>query len=311
MSQAKGNSSGKINAPLWTWLLAGTVALVFIAVSYYSFIQFTHFDQFNPKRLASFAFPRDEKVLNIAVIGTSLTYCALYKDADMERFAKGRGLNIRFLRFSLAGGSLNDFYELTEAVVHSGADMIFIEAAIFGLDMGNEKTKYDRFRYYLRHGGTKLLARLPFVTKRRPLAGLNENYIDIEPSGNPFFGQNHEKEAELYLDNISQFRIRDFSEGKKFAPLFNLARSRGQVVVFLDLSRSRNAWDMLPANFEGMLSKTMGCYEKVYGMYYLRFPYRLPLEYFRDFAHFGAKGRRFYSEWFLDNLASLPGGAGK
>ena len=55
----------------------------------------------------------------------------------------------------------------------------------------------------------------------------------------------------------------------------------------------------------------MGRYEKAYGIHYLRFPYRLPLDYFQDFAHLGPKGRRFYSEWFLANLASLSGDAGK
>ena len=54
----------------------------------------------------------------------------------MESFANGRGVKIRFLRFTLDGGSLGDFYDLSEAVISSGADIICFEAAIFGLDMG-------------------------------------------------------------------------------------------------------------------------------------------------------------------------------
>ena len=311
MSNAKVASSKKNNAPLWIWVAAGALALLFLGVSYCWFFQADSYEQFNPKRLESFAAPGSKKTLRVAVIGTSLTCNAFYKDDAMERLAKDRGRNIRFLRFTLGGGSLNEFYDLSEAVINSAADIIFFEAAIFGLAMGNDNVTLDRYRYYLRHGGTRFLARLPFVPKRRRSEKQNENYTDIEPSLTPFSGQNPEEETELYLERISRFRIRDFSEGKKFASLFRLAKARGKVVVMLDLSRSKKAWDMLPAGFEGEFAQTMRHYEKDAGISYLRFPQRLPLNYFQDYAHFGAKGRRLYSEWFLANLGSLSGEARK
>lgn len=311
MSYANVASSNKFNAPLWTWVAAGCLALLFFGVSYYCFFQANSYLQFNPRRLERFTSLEDEKTLKVAVIGTSLTGSAFYKDEDMERFAKGRGLKIRFLRFTLGGGRLNEFYELSETVVNSGADLICFEAAIFGLAMGNDNVTLDRYRYYLRHGGTRLLARLPFVSERHRPEMQNENYTAEQLSHPPVSGQNLEMETWLYLKRISQFRVRDFSEGKKFASLLNLARERGKVVVFLDLSRSKNAWDMLPAGFEGEFVQTMRQYENVSGVSYLKFPQRLPLDYFQDFAHFNDKGRKVYSEWFLNNLPSLSGAVGK
>ncbi len=311
MPKAKNTNTGKNGAPLWVWLAAATVALVFIGVSYHSFLQICYFDQFNPKRLERFAQPGAEKALKIAVIGTSLTRNALYKDEDMDRLAKDRGMNIRFLRFTLDGGRLGNFYDLSEEVVHSKADIIFFEAALFGLDRGDVDEIWARHRRSLRHEAVDLLTRLPFVPEKRRSQEINANYTTIEISPVPFSGKNQEKETGLYLKRVSRFRIRDFSEGKRFAALFRLARARGKVVEFLDLSRSREAWAMLPANFEDLFDATMANYEKVYGIRYLRFPYRLPIEYFEDFAHFGTTGRKFYSAWFLTNLAAPSGDAGK
>lgn len=311
MLSATVASSKKARAPLWTWVAAGTCALFFLGVSYYCFYRADSYRHFNPQRLEGFRSPEDEKALRVAVIGTSLTGNAFYKDEVMERFAKERGLQIRFLRFTLGGGSLKEFYEISEAVINSGADLICFEAAIFGLAMGNDNEILDRYRYYLRHGGTRLLARLPFVPERRRPEKLNENYTERVLTPRAASGQSTAQETELYRNRIARFRIRDFSEGKKFASLFRLARERGQVVVFLDLSRSKKAWDMLPADFEDAFVQTMREYEKAFGMPYLRFSPRLPLEYFEDFAHFNDKGRKLYSEWFLANLAPLSGDAGK
>jgi len=311
MSNAKVASSNKISAPLWTWVAAGTLALLFLGVSYYWFFRADSSQHFNPQRLERFTCQEDEKTLRVAVIGTSLTSNAFYKDEDMERFAKDRGLQIRFLRFTLAGGQLGEFYDLSEEVINSGADIVFFEAAIFGIDLGTADVKLDRYRYYLRHGGTKLLARLPFVPERQRSERHNENYSAIDLPLTPIFGATPDKAAGQYRKTASQFRIRNFAEGETFAALFSQAKQKGKVVVFLDLSRSKMAWDMLPAGFEGEFVQTMRQYEKVYGISYLRFPQRLPLDYFQDFAHFNDKGRKIYSEWFLANLASRSGEAGK
>jgi len=311
MSFAKAASTNKVSAPLWTWIAAGTFALLFFGISFCWFFRANTFEHFNPKRLESFTCRGGGKTLRVAVIGTSLTRHAFFKDEDMERFARDRGLQIHFLRFTLGGGSLEEFYDLSTAVINSGADVICFEAAIFGLEMGNDNVMLDRYRYYLRHGGTKFLARLPFVPKRHRSENQNENFAETELTTNPVFEQNPEKEKELYLERSSQFRIRDFSEGKKFAPLFLMAKARGKTVVFLDLSRSNKAWDMLPVDFEDEFFRPMRQYEKAYGIPCLRFPYRLPLDYFQDFAHFGPKGRKLYSEWFLANLATLSGDTGK
>lgn len=313
MSHAIGSPLNKSSAPLWTWITAGALALIFLAVSYFWFFRADSFQHFNPQRLESFACRDGQNTLRIAVIGTSLTANALYKDDVMENFAKARGTKISFLRFTLSGGSLNEFYDLSKAAINSDADIIFFEAATFGLDMGNSEVKVllDRYRYYIRHGGTKLLSLLPFVTKRNHLERNNENYTNIELTHNPDFLQNLEKETGLYLKRIPQFRIRDFSEGEKFFPLFRLARARGKVVVFIDLSRSKDAWDMLPAGFDVEFTQTLKEYEKNFGISYLKFPQRLPLDCFQDFAHFGPKGKKLYSEWFLASLALLPRDAGK
>ena len=94
--------------------------------------------------------------------------------------------------------------------------------------------------------GEQLLAHLPFVPKRRRSDPQNENYAAKDLPQTPLPGATSDEAAEQYLKTAAQFRIRDFAEGKKFAALFSKARERGKVVVFLDLSRSRKAWDMLP-----------------------------------------------------------------
>jgi hypothetical protein len=310
VSCAKDNSSRNSGAPLWVWITASVFALIFLVFSYLGFSGTDYYlEYFNAKRLERFAMPGDEKSLKIAVIGTSLVDYAFPKDESMERFAQDRGKKIRFLKFSRGAGVLDEYYDIADAVINSSADIIFFEAALFGLDQKFEdKGKLAYHRDSLRAGLKKQFLDLHVVPerlRRRPTI----NYTDTPFGSSP--EMQSDKAAAQYKKNVSDFRIRDFREGKNFAPFFALARQRGKVIVFLDLSRSEKAWNMLPPTFEREFVETMSRYSEVYKIPYLRFPYRLSLDYFQDFAHYGPKGRNFYSEWFLSSLTSISGDAGK
>jgi len=306
----KDNPSRNSGAPLWVWITASACAMIFLTFSYHGFSRTDYFlDYFNAKRLERFAMPGDEKSLKIAVIGTSLVKCAFPKDEGMEKFARERGRKIRFLTFSRGAGVLDEYYDIADAVINSSADIIFFEAALFGLDQKfKDNGKLDYHRDGLRTGLKTLLLNLCFVPEQSR-RWTNFNYTDTPLAISP--EQQSDKAAEQYRKGASSFRIRDVHEGKKFAPLFALARQRGKVIVFLDLSRSQHAWNMLPPTFEREFAETMGRYSDAYNIPYLRFPYRLSLDYFLDFAHFGPKGRSFYSEWFLASLSTISEDAGK
>ena len=79
VSHSKITSSGKSSAPLWTWVTAAAVVLIFIGVSYHWFFRADCVDHFNPRRLERFASPVNKDTLRLAVIGTSLTRNAFIK----------------------------------------------------------------------------------------------------------------------------------------------------------------------------------------------------------------------------------------
>lgn len=313
MHYKNNNQTRKYGAPLWTWFVACALALAFIGFSYYGFsgtsFRTYYLDYFNAKRLEQFALPGEEKELKVAVIGTSLTQCAFYKDEDMDSFARDRGINIRFLRFTLSAGSLHEFYDIAEEVINSSADIIFFEAAIFELKLSTDtdiKRNLFHHRVSLRKTLIKTIFDLPLIPERlRSKVKMEGNNNIIDAKLNLIPKNEVNKSANHYRRIASGFRIREFSDGERFAPLFALARKQGKAVAFLDLSRSKEAWDLLPKTFKGEISKIMSRYEKDYGIPYIRFPYRLTLDYFRDFAHFNQAGRKFYSEWFLTNLVTL------
>ena len=163
-----------------------------------------------------------------------------------------------------------------EEIINSSADIIFFEAAIFGMKVRTD-TDIGRNLFHHRASLRKILIKtifdLPLFPERlRSKVKIEGNPNIVDTNINLIQENNSKRLIKNYREGASWFRTREFSEGERFAPLFAMARARGKVVALLDLSRSKEAWDMLPATYEGEFSKLMDRYEKDY-----RIPYILSL----------------------------------
>jgi len=296
-------------APLWVWLAALIISLIilgaFFAVYHKSNMSGKSLSSFfNISRMEAFMGKRDNNDLpKIIVIGTSLSQNAFYKDEEMERFAHENGVDIKFLRFTKGGGTLKDFNGLAEYLLNADPDIICFESAVFALNMtGRDITAGHRF-YVKRAIRQYLLEMLSRIT----------NNEAIRVSGNPNFQEidlnlqalELKPDKFKYKQAVSMFSVRDLSEGDIYRDFFNRALRKGIKVVFLDLSRSKEAYGMLPPGMENKIASLMEQYQRAYGVTYLRFPYRLGLEYYLDYAHFGTRGREFYSKWFVSQIPML------
>jgi hypothetical protein len=296
--------------PLWVWLAVLVLLFALLGISF-PILHKIHLDQFNPSRLTALKQALGKTPPKIVVIGSSLTRNALYKDEVMERFAAARGKPIRFLRFTELGQSLDNFREIAELVLEAAPDVICFESTLFSVSVdGHEGTdwrkKIANHRILLHELLRHWLLNIPCFGKyfeflRLP-KDLHGNFNDI--GLNLKTGNTHGdflKEKAL----AAKFRVRSFSEGQIYHDFFETAAKHGVKIIFIDLSRSKDKWDILSPMIESKIITLMNQYKKTYGVTYISFPYKLSLDYFVDYAHFGDKGREFYSGWFVEQLPKI------
>lgn len=312
--------------PIWVWVVTFVVSSIILIITFFcsrnqtediaveDTVTFLN-SSYNIARLQSFkTVAKTNSPFKIIVIGTSLTRQAFYKDEEMEHLALANGLKIRFLRFTKSGGKLSSFKNLAEFLLQAKPDLICFESALFALNFNQNQADHQ---LYIKKVIKKTLEKLipksilneysKIAQKIKWEKFYKENFID--PNINVY--TRTEKDIVLYQTKARNLHIRNFSYGDIYKHFFEQAKKQGTKIVFLDLSRSKAAWDMLPPDTEKQIINLMHSYQKTYNIQYIRFPYRLSLDYFIDYAHFSAKGRKFYSLWFLKQIPHLLNRNGK
>ncbi len=301
-------SRRSVAPPMWVWISTAIISLILLIFSIVTFPKIT-LHTFNAQRLNRFiSHPGKTAAPSIAVLGTSLTEKAFYKDEAMEKMAdnQGDGLPIRFLRFTLDAGVLPDYHALLGAVIETRPDLICIESALFTINFRGQSFRqyvFDRHRSYIRKCIKMILVHIPLVGKRYylPTEFGRGNYTD-PPLGKPI---RRRQAQEQYRKSVRHMVTRSFAEGKKYGDLFREAHRLGVRICLLDLPRADDAWELLPADFQASCRQLIAQYERTYGVIYQDFSLHLAQEDFIDMAHLSAKGRYRYSKWFIEQLPQL------
>jgi hypothetical protein len=305
-----------IKAPpisIWIAVLIVILILTGISLPYYFKSKsgcLSDVSRFNISRLNRFN-DKDEQTIKpkVIAIGTSLTRNALFKDEEMESFASANGIRIKFLRFTKNRGELSDFYALTESIIDSPVDVICFESNIFAFDMKgdgleNEINNYSIYIHDVLKGFiikiyNTIVGHFSADSRHEFHEDSDKNFVDIDLNDNE---AKNRQELIRFTNRAEKFRIRKFSEGEFYKNIFRTAAERKIKIIFLDVPLSKNAGDALPETLENKTRDLLGQYQKVYGITCIHFPYGLGLEYFIDYTHLGAKGRKLYSKWFLDQI---------
>ncbi|HHD63993.1 MAG TPA: hypothetical protein ENK96_06455 [Desulfobulbaceae bacterium] len=292
---------------MWVWISTAIISLILLVLSVVTFPKIT-LQTFNAQRLKRFiSYPGKMVSPSVAVLGTSLTEKAFYKDEAMERISESQGDGpMHFLRFTLDGGVLPDFHALLSAVIEARPDLICIESALFTVNFRGQSFRhyvFDRHRSYIRKCIKKILIHVPLVRKRYylPTEFGRGNYKD-PPFGKP---KRLQQDRTAYRKNVRRMKIRSFADGKRYADLFNRAHHLGVRICLLDLPRSDDAWQLLSAGFKMSCRQLIAQYEHTYGVMYQAFSLHLTQEDFTDMAHLSARGRHRYSKWFIEQLPQL------
>ena len=299
-------TQNKLSAPVWVWVAALIVscAILITTFIYHKCTATTPDSFYNTARIKLFEnVALFDTYTKIIVVGTSLTRHAFYKDEEMEHFASINGLNMHFLRFTKNGGNLSDFRLLIEYLLKAKPDLICFESAIFAINFNQKHSWKIKHSSYLKSVIKLYLLKLVAKTFKKEYFVIDgeSNFKDIDLI--------HYKVRKYglaeYQKTVHDLSLYDFSYGNGYRYFFEKAREQGIKIVLLDLSRSKDAWDVLPPNREKEIKKLMDQYQKTYGIKYLRFPYKLSLDYFVDYNHFSQKGRVFYSKWFIKQIPEL------
>ena len=297
--------------PLWLWLTTGIFAtiLLFILILQTDELPFDPNTYLRPERLEKFtngnlksdpALPQ-----KIVVLGTSLTRRAFFFDEEMERFAKkNRGLDIQFIRFSISSATLEQYEAIFDEIIHAKPDYVFFESQILLYTFNLSKIKYLTKK--INHLRDNIF---DFIYRK---TGLDFNLFHLQNT--EYFDlmkdwQNIKKQPRNEMENdgkgIKKFDFRSMELPEIVISFFRDIKVNGGKIFILEIPWSQMAKSQIPDSLLIEINNRKINMSQKYGLPIIDFPGYPKLNFYYDFGHFNAEGRKMYSKWYLGEIAKL------
>jgi hypothetical protein len=256
---------------------------------------------------------RSAPASRIIAIGGSLLICAVPSDEEMESLAQHEGYGeIRFLRLSRIQSSFEHFLPMMERVIAARPDILLIDSDIlsFRLQQPEHSKWLEEYGEFCRERLKESLHRFDRHRSQsrsdREMAALTgAALLDSLPARNAQFFSS-------YREVIVHRKPRGaLSPGDPILARLKLARARGIRVILLELPRSRQAEMIMPARHLQKSRELRRQLEQECGVRTLEFPYRFPLDMYRDYSHLTGPGAERYSRWLIAQTVEMAGGKGR
>jgi hypothetical protein len=242
----------------------------------------------------------------IVAVGGSLLACATRFDEAMDDLSRREGDGeIRFLRLARVWSSIDQFLPVKDRIFAARPDVLLIDAEILTYRMKpatvsnaiHEYAEYCRqwIKLLLKGGGHRQ------ITENQPdrMALLGAEVFE-----SPVI-----RDARLFSWYRGVIVNREprglLPPGDPILALLYEARNRGIRVAVLDLPRSRQAADIIPASHRQKAGELRRQLERECGVRFLDYPRQLPLAMFRDYSHLSATGAELYSRWLLARVSAM------
>jgi hypothetical protein len=291
--------------PMNLWAIIGVVILALMSYSYFTL------DTSEPRLLTYFNHTRLVQAVNdssnrqksalIVVMGSSMSYKALYFDGMMENFASQSGKSkIKFVRFIKMCGKLEDFTALFPEILNARPAAVFMEANLFTLDLDKacHNTVFEKYKKELR-----LYIRQVFdITNTYNYRVSRFNMITMEAQDPQQSYSAKKFDLQTYEKFYAGLHPRRFGLNVKYKNFIQNLRALGIDFILLDIPRSSLLETIFPSELDQSCRRLIERYQSEYGLKYQEFPFSEGVEYYFDYVHFNNAGQEVYSRWFLSQL---------